>query len=195
MGQLPEKNSSVDVLTLSAMHDTAIRSYYSWQLLSELSSSQKQNFVDMLSLVLGIFASIAGIVGVIQLPQVGVPIGVGTILAVIAIAVYWMSLRSQLRDSEVLSYGNWLAIVMDQLLKYSSQLELLNTCTDQDTQFARHFRDSTVIALRASRKQFDEVAAELVREHKYNEILEEFGYTDREIKSLLEEIDKLVKRI
>lgn len=90
----------LDVLALSAMHDTSIRSYYSYQLISELASAQRKGFLDTLGLIVGVFAAIAAIVGVLQLPQFGPLIGYGTFASLLILVIVWILLRYRLGGSD-----------------------------------------------------------------------------------------------
>jgi hypothetical protein len=188
------RNKFLDVLALSAMHDTSIRSYYSYQLISELASAQKKGFLDTLSLTVGVFAAIAAIVGVIQLPQFGLLIGYGTVASVLVLVIIWIMLRYRLGSSEILGYGTYLFIITDELLKYSAQIKLLATCDDKEEDFAKLFLTQTIRALSTSRKDFTKIANELKKKAKYEELLKDNGWSEKEATKLLADVDKILEQ-
>jgi hypothetical protein len=192
-GEITMGHKTLEVLALGAMHDTAIRSYYGYQLLNELASSQKKSFLDTFSLILGVFASIAGIVGAFQYPPAGLVIVIGTVLSLALLAVVWLVVRHKIKDADILSYGTYLAIIIDELLKYTSQIKLLKSADDREEEFAKAFLAEKIDTLRASKKDFLAVSEELKLDHKYDEVLEEFGWKTERVTQLLADIDGLLE--
>ncbi len=174
------------------MHDTSIRSYYSYKLISELAYAQKTGFLDTISTIIGVFASIATIVGVLQFPQYYAQIGYLAVAGLIVLVIVWIILRARYQGQEILEYGTNLAIVTDELLKYSVQVKLLGTCEDKEEDFAKAFLSQTIRAMRTSRKDFANIEKVLKNSDKYREVLQEYGWDEEKATQLLADIDKLI---
>lgn len=93
----------------------------------------------------------------------------------------------------ILSYGTYLFIITDELLKYSAQITLLATCDDKDEDFAKLFLTQTIRALNTSRKEFANIANELKKKTKYEEVLKENGWDEKEATQLLSDVDKILE--
>ncbi|MBI3860225.1 MAG: hypothetical protein HY296_08380 [Thaumarchaeota archaeon] len=175
---------------MSAIDDTAIRSYYSYQLLEELIQAQRKGLFDLASTIIGALAGVVGVIEYIQLPTVSFEVGVTTVVVVVGVVVAWFLLRRRF-SGKAMAYGVYLGILLDEISKYSRHVEILQTCQDKASDVGNLFLKRTAEVLRTSRKQIDDLLCEIGSD-RLGEALKDFGLTREGMDRVLADADRLL---
>jgi hypothetical protein len=164
----------------------------SYSLLEELIQSQKEGFLNIVGSFLTISTALLSVFTYIQNPQVGSSIWYVLFFIVVIIVVSWFLLRYRLRTTEILQQGTLFGILLDELLKYKTQITMIQNYGDTTTDFGKYFLIHTIDLLKASNKQVLAIKERLEKRDKYDSTLEAIGWDKNRAAKLFKEVEEVI---
>lgn len=97
-----------------------------------------------------------------------------------------------MRTTEILQQGTLFGILLDELLKYKTQITMIQNYGDTTTDFGKYFLIHTIDLLKASNKQVLAIKERLEKRDKYDSTLEAIGWDKNRAAKLFKEVEEVI---
>jgi hypothetical protein len=167
---------------LRSLNDSAIRGYYSYELLKRLLLSQEKSFWEEISIPLEIVASVVTIFMLIQNPGSYAVVGLAYGIAIVIVVGGPIAAKRR-REREGLDDCTYLGIFFDEVAKYANEIELANRF-DSSLPTVRAFMIDTAAALKKSVERARRRIERLRTNGQYPSCLGKLGRNEDWVRSL-----------
>ncbi len=193
-----DKNNELKYLgfhLVGSVDDIAFRSYYLYLLMNKLVIQSKVGIFESISLPVTLFSTIISIILTLTNKiaiNIIIFIYAGVMLLLIGLLVY-EKIRN--RESNVIDDELYLFIHIDQMLKYSNQLRLIEVCRHNKDEITDTYLRKILMLLIETKKGIEEYKAKLIKKGVFPNCLIDFGCTHEYMNEKMKDANDLISRI